>query len=37
MIEWDHRVMKGMTFGETLDFGWVTDQPCVADAAVNGT
>ena len=37
VIERDYRVMQGMILGEAPDFGWVTDQLRVAEAAVNGT
>ena len=37
VIERDYRAMQGMILGEVPDFGWVTDQLQVAEAAVNGT
>lgn len=37
VIERDYRAMRGMILGEAPDFGWVTDQLRVAEAAVNGT
>ena len=37
VIERDHRAMEGMILGETPDFGWVTEQLRVAEAAVNRT
>ena len=37
VIERDYRAMQGMILGEAPDFGWVTDQLRIAEAAVNGT
>ena len=37
LIERDYRAMQGMILGMAPDFGWVTDQLRVAEAAVNGT
>jgi len=37
VIERDYRAMQGMVLGEAPDFGWVTEQLRIAEAAVNRT
>lgn len=37
VIERDYRAMQGMVLDEAPDFGWVTEQLRVAEAAVNRT
>ena len=37
VIKRDYQAMQGMVLGEAPDFGWVTEQLRVAEAAVNRT
>ena len=37
VIERDYRAIQGMVLGEAPDFGWVTEQLRIAEAAVNRT